>query len=1128
MKYLYPIVLLFVVIISCSKDDVQLENDSLDQITNDTIVNDTTTITEIDIVSDAEFASKNFGTTKTSNFIGKLTDIDAQPLEGVKITIGNQTVLTDVNGVFVLNEVTVNEKFAFIEAEKESYILGSRSIVPTASGSNLIAITLLKKNSIKSVNSGETSEVSLPNGAKVNFGGGFVDASGASYSGKVAVSMHYLEPNESATFSQMPGSLFGKRENNEASAMETYGMLAINLYSPAGEVLNISEETPAQLHFPVSTTTPNAPSSIPLWYFDEAVGYWKEQGTATIVDGEYVAEVSHFTWWNCDLPIDVINVCFELKNNATLSNTYFEIRRYTNNQLVYSGYTDEQGGNCGLFPKNEALTISILSDCGSEVKKITQEIGPYAEDNLSISININELLDLATTTFTANVTNCNNEPLLNGYAFIYTKNGVTVPKILSITNGKIEQLFVFCKDGDYGVIVVDSDNNEVSDEIDIVINGDDVTNLDKLQTCPGTGGGIFEGSITLKTQEEVETFGSFGYAEVTGDIVVDGQQTIISFASLSNLKTVRGTFYIRSGVQNLMGLENLETVGSNLDFVFNDELTSLAALKNLTSVGEHFALGVNKNLASLDGLHKLTSVGSIEINGNQSLTSIAGLENLTAVKEHLGIYSNTNLTTLQGLHNMTSVGLSLTIQDNSNLSTLSGLENITSVGGNLKIRGQSNLVALTGLEKLNSVDYVIIGDDSRPNPILEDFCALTSLFATGSYGNVLISNNKYNPSVNDISSGACKEEAQSGGKYEGSITLTTQEEVDDFALLGYNEVTGDVTIDDNGSNSITSLANFEYLTKIGGTFIITNTQLTSLQGLDNLTFIGDRLTISTNNSLTALTGLDKLTAIEGNYITITSNSSLSSLTGLEKMTSIKGQLYISYNHSLTSLAGLDNITSIERALVIHQNHGLISLSGLNQLTSVGNSLYLSGSSYSTDGLTITTNIKLTSLTGLENLTSIRGDLTLSNNKELPTLEGLENVTVVNGHLIVRKNTKLTSLQGLDNLNSILYNLTITSSGALTSIAGLKNLTSIGTALSIHETGLTTLNGLEKLNSVGETITIGTAYDENFNVIYWPNYSLTDFCALTNLITNGTYNEVLIEGNAYNPTVSDLRGTRCKE
>ena len=203
MKKYLLVLLVFISIISCKKDDDVLNPTPTSQ-------------PEPQQVTDAEFALDNFGDAITSNFIGRIVDENGASIKDVTVRIGNSFTTTDHLGVFVINNASVNENFAFIKAEKEGYILGSRTIVPTPNGTNDIQITLLEKNSIGSVNSGVTASVSLPNGSEVEFQGEFITATGQTYSGQVDVVMHYLQPNNPDTFLQMPGSLFGKRENGSA------------------------------------------------------------------------------------------------------------------------------------------------------------------------------------------------------------------------------------------------------------------------------------------------------------------------------------------------------------------------------------------------------------------------------------------------------------------------------------------------------------------------------------------------------------------------------------------------------------------------------------------------------------------------------------------------------------------------------------------------------------------------------------------------------------------------------------------------------------------------------------------------------------------------------------------------
>jgi hypothetical protein len=126
------------------------------------------------------------------------------------------------------------------------------------------------------------------------------------------------------------------------------------------------------------------------------------------------------------------------------------------------------------------------------------------------------------------------------------------------------------------------------------------------------------------------------------------------------------------------------------------------------------------------------------------------------------------------------------------------------------------------------------------------------------------------------------------------------------------------------------------------------------------------------------------------------------------LTSVGGDVYIS-GTALTSLAGLDNVTSIGGDLSIGYfkatNPSLTSLSGLEGLTSIGG------------GVEIWSNHALTSLSGLNNITSIGGGVAIIENDALSNLTALNNLTSVGGEVLIYMNYTLTSLTGLDNIDA---------------------------------------------------------------------------------------------------------------
>jgi hypothetical protein len=237
------------------------------------------------------------------------------------------------------------------------------------------------------------------------------------------------------------------------------------------------------------------------------------------------------------------------------------------------------------------------------------------------------------------------------------------------------------------------------------------------------------------------------------------------------------------------------------------------------------------------------------------------------------------------------------------------------------------------------------------------------------------------------------------------IIFSTQEQIDNFQTNypGCTEIEGDVTIFGN--------------------------DITNLNGLSVLTFIGGDIDILSNAVLTSMNGLNNLTSAGGS-VWIVANAVLTSMTGLNKLTSTGGEVVIFSNHALISLTGLDSLTSVGGNLIIGWilggNSSLSSLTGLESLTSVGGSLEITLSD-------------LAHLNGLSQLNAVEGDLRLTQNSSLQNLTGLENLVSTGGGIFISDNGLLTNLVGLNNLNSIAGSLIIAYNNALTGLAGLENI-----------------------------------------------------------------------------------------
>ena len=219
------------------------------------------------------------------------------------------------------------------------------------------------------------------------------------------------------------------------------------------------------------------------------------------------------------------------------------------------------------------------------------------------------------------------------------------------------------------------------------------------------------------------------------------------------------------------------------------------------------------------------------------------------------------------------------------------------------------------------------------------------------------------------------------------------------------------------------------------------------------------------------------------YTGCTGNLEISSaadldLTPLNILTYIGGNILITGNTEQTSLKGLENITSVGGDLILVGSNPKLT------------NLVIGCSTYG-GSITIDTNPALTDLSGLENLTSIGKNFFITHNSALTNLDALKNLKTIGGYLSITYNDALTNLSGLAKLTSVGTYFSIESNSKLPNLNGLESLTSVGGQLSISSLhALQNLDGLENLTSIGGTAVISY------------NDALTNFDGLKSLTSIG--------------------------
>lgn len=453
----------------------------------------------------------------STSVAGIVTDVNNAPISDAIVTFGNETSNTDANGIFKFENVTVPENRAFVTVEKAGYFHGSRTFFAYKNQRSNVKISLLEKTIQGSVNaSGGT--VTTAEGVKLEFPANSVaDANGNPYTGTVQVAAQYLDPTADNILSIMPGDLRGITTDNVEEGMTTYGMVAVELLGSGGELLNVADGKTVQLTMPVpSAQTSSAPAEIPLWYFDEDNGVWKEEGKATLQGSEYVGDVSHFTYWNCDINWDLIYLDGSILLEGVALEGAYVCLTFDNNGWESSACdaTNSGGVFSGQVPTNTTFTLNVYpanySNCGDAIH--TQEIGPFTDDTTLDPINIDPSTVVNNSlTVSGTLVDCDNNPVTNGYAKI--KLG-WAEYYAYTTDGTVDYTFTHCGTAtDVEITAVDLDDFTQSDAT--TFTAGNTVDFGQLQACISLAEYIiydYDGT-TFTMTEYVSLFDSLG----TGD-----------------------------------------------------------------------------------------------------------------------------------------------------------------------------------------------------------------------------------------------------------------------------------------------------------------------------------------------------------------------------------------------------------------------------------------------------------------------------------------------------------------------------------------------------------------------------------------------------------------------------------
>jgi hypothetical protein len=382
-------------------------------------------------------------TTKVTSTLvsGFVTDGNDVAVKDASVLIGTMTVLTDKYGYFEARNVQMVQNAAVVTVNKTGFFKGIKTYIAEANKAAFFRIKLIPKTISGTVSGTTGGAVTLASGLSLSFPASAVvnAATNAAYTGTVNVIAYKIDPTSADLARIMPGDLRGLNTDGNLQLLTTYGMAAVELTGASGELLQIATGKKATITMPIATTIlATAPATIPLWYFDEIVGLWKQEGIATKTGNTYVGDVSHFSFWNYDIPANYVQFNCTVVNSAgqPIPTVQVKISLISNPLNAAYGYTDSSGYVGGAVPNNAQLLLEVFGNNGCNIASHSQT---FSTTNANISLGAITISTASSlSTISGAVTNCSNAPVTSGFiiiqnGYIFTRHALSNTGTYSVT-----------------------------------------------------------------------------------------------------------------------------------------------------------------------------------------------------------------------------------------------------------------------------------------------------------------------------------------------------------------------------------------------------------------------------------------------------------------------------------------------------------------------------------------------------------------------------------------------------------------------------------------------------------------------------------------------------------------------
>lgn len=343
--------------------------------------------------------------TQTVNTIvaGQILDETGTPVPNAEVSVGSAKTSTTLYGTFMLTNLNVPSDRVVVKAVKDGYFTAFRAEEPKSGKITQIILRMMSNAPQGNFSASSGKTLTLGNNASVVFpANGYVTTSGAAYTGNVNYVVKHLDPESGTFYDNFVGDFQGRSSDGSIANLLSYGVLRVELTGIKGEKLNLAKGSTAKLSVPIPTSMQSyAPSTLPLWSFDETLGMWKEESVATKTGNTYTGYVSHFSDWNFDAKGDTASLVIKVVcNNEIVPGVTVRVGE----RKVVS---DEGTINIRRVPCGIKFKVKVYAEDNGGLESNEYEVGSYVNGQVDT---LTVLLTTCPAYITGTLQNCENQP----------------------------------------------------------------------------------------------------------------------------------------------------------------------------------------------------------------------------------------------------------------------------------------------------------------------------------------------------------------------------------------------------------------------------------------------------------------------------------------------------------------------------------------------------------------------------------------------------------------------------------------------------------------------------------------------------------------------------------------------